>query len=354
MKCVLSRKRVAVIFGGVGKEHSISVKSAENFIGLIKKSDYIPIPIYISRCGKWTLYSPDKNPKMIEGGLAGGIKTYPVRLGKKRGFAFLGGVLTVCAAIPLLHGDGGEDGSVQGALECAGIPYVGADVGASAICNNKAYTKTFAEALGIPTLPWLYTECSAGESDICEIICRAEEKLGYPMFIKPPTLGSSFGCSAVYSRADFAPAYRAAYKLGGGVLIERMLSSKKELEVAYIKTKCNEIFTNPGEISCDSGFYSYEEKYSNDSSAAVSPHSELDSSTLALLREYSSSLVAALGIRHLCRIDFFLSDGKIYFNEINTMPGLTDKSLYTTLINLSGLSPENMAKELVEAAIAGI
>ena len=352
MMLMSRKKRVAVIFGGTGAEHSVSVRSAEYFIRQIDKSKYTPLPIYISKSGKWTLYPLAESPKKIENGSAVGITTYPVRLGCKSGFKLPIGTLSVAAAIPILHGVGGEDGSVQGALECAKIPFVGCDCRASALCHNKAYTKTFAEALGIPTLPWIYTECSTEENDILELMLKAEEKIGYPMFIKPASQGSSIGCSPAICRADFAPAYRRAHKVcDGRVLIEKMLEAPKELEVACLKTKCNETFTNPGEISYDGGFYSYDEKYSEESTASVNSTSSLNPYDLELIRAYSKSLVSALGIRHMCRVDYFFSGGKIYFNEINTIPGLTEASLYPRLIAECGIDGKKMIGELIDAAI---
>lgn len=346
-----TKKRVAVIFGGIGPEHSVSVQSAEYFIRNTDKSKYRPIPIYISKSGRWTLYPLCSSPNKIELGAAVGIPTYPVRLGCKSGFLVFGRVLTVDAAIPVLHGVGGEDGRVQGALEAAGISFVGADSSACALCHNKAYTKTFAEALGIPTLPWIYTECSTEESDILELMGSAEKKIGYPMFIKPASQGSSLGCAPALCRADFAPAYRAAYRMSDGrVLIEKMLETPKELEVAYFNAKSNEIFTKPGEITYDRGFYSYDEKYSELSSARVEDTSTLAPEDTELIEQYSKALVSALGIRHLCRIDYFFSGGKIYFNEINAIPGMTEASLYPRLLCEHGIDGEEMTGGLIEAA----
>ncbi len=352
MKLFLKKKRIALIFGGTGAEHSVSVRSAENLMKLLWGGDFIILPTYISKGGTWTLYPPSKSPLKIERGEAFGIKTYPIRLGCKSGLSLPGGVLKIDGAIPLLHGEGGEDGVVQGALECAGISYLGADVSASALAHNKAYTKTFAESLGIPTLPWIYTECKTEECDILELLRRAEEKLGYPMFIKPATRGSSLGCCAVYSRAEFAPAYRLAYAASGGrVLIEKMLQAPKELEVAYISVKGKEIFTKPGEITYNGGFYSYEKKYADTSGVTVNPTAVLPRGDAELIDGYSRLLLRALGVRHICRIDYFYHGGKIYFNEINTMPGLTDTSLYTSLISHSGISPEQTAVRLAESAL---
>ena len=349
------RKRVAVIFGGTGLEHSISVMSAQYFCSLLQGDDYLAIPVYIAKNGRWSIHSPKSTPKEIEEKESRGICTYPVRRGNNSGFMLPVGLLSVDAAIPLLHGDGGEDGGVQGALECAGIPYVGATPASSAICHNKAYTKAIAESLGIPTLPWLYTEADVTECDVCELIREAERKLSYPMFIKPATLGSSFGCSAVYSRADFAPAYRTAHKLSHGrVLIEKMLVSPKELEVGYFQSKCNKLFTNPGEILYDGGFYSYEAKYSDTSGARVTPSASITENECRAATTYAEALTTAIGIRHLCRIDFFFFEGKIFFNEINTMPGMTKSSLYPRLIESAGIPPVQMARSLIDAAISRV
>ena len=148
-------RRVAVIFGGTGPEHDISVKSAEFFMTALGKAEYLPIPIYVSPRGVWRMFSPRQSPRKIAAGEVVGIRTYPVRLGCKSGFFALGRVLDVLAAVPLIHGEGGEDGCVPGALALAGIDYVGADNLSSAISYNKAYAKAIAEKLDIPTTPWI-------------------------------------------------------------------------------------------------------------------------------------------------------------------------------------------------------
>ena len=347
-----SKKRVAVIFGGVGPEHSVSVEGADFLVSVLERTEYVPIPVYVSRSGKWQMFPRGSKPsKIAEGGVVG-IKTFPVRLGCKSGFLICGGVLPVFAAIPLMHGDGGEDGTVAGALSLAGIDYVGADTVGSALSFNKAYAKAIAESVGIPTLPWLYFSSSSLKSESPSWADDVEEGLGYPVFVKPATLGSSVGCAPARERQELVSAVCAASKLSCGVLVERMLEAPRELEVAYFGTKSKEIFTKPGEIFCKSGFYSYEEKYSEQSQATVLTSADISSAQGELLREYSRALVHALGIRHLCRIDFFLGGGKIYFNEINTIPGMTRASLYPAMLSASGVSHEDMAIGLIESAVA--
>lgn len=352
MKSLRSKSRVAIIFGGIGPEHDVSVRSAEFFISALEKTEYLPIPVYISHAGAWRMFSPHHSPKKIAAGEAVGIPTYPVRLGCKSGFMFLGRVLDVFAAVPLIHGEGGEDGLVPSALSLAGIDYVGADNAASAISYNKAYTKTVAEALGIPTVPWIYLNRPPSEFDCDALIREVGSELGFPAFVKPATLGSSVGCRAVYSSAELMSAVCHAARLSGNlVVIEKMLDAPRELEVAYFHTGCNEMFTNPGEIHCQDGFYSFEEKYSENSGATVLSSARLASVDKELILEYSRALVSAIGIRHMCRIDFFMSDGLIYFNEINTVPGMTDTSLYPALLSGCGITPEKMVEELIAAAV---
>ena len=352
MNLLTPKKRVAVIFGGISPEHDVSIEGAEFFVKALTGSEYVPIPVYITRSGAWYIYSPRSSPVNIANGGAVGVSTYPVRLGCKSGFMLFGKILPVFAAVPLLHGEGGEDGVVQGVLKSAGIDYVGADTVASSLAFNKAYTKTIAEALGIPTVPWIYLNRRIDAGVLDELVDKVEGELSYPVFVKPATLGSSFGCAAVYSKEELPGAVKAAGRLSDNkVIVERMLEAPRELEVAYFEAKCEEIFTNPGEINTKDGFYSFAEKYSRSSKASVSEAAPLDDADTELILGYSKSLVRALGIRHISRIDFFMSRGKIYFNEINTMPGMSEASLYPRLISRYGFSPKEMASELVGMAV---
>ena len=352
MNLLTPKKRVAVIFGGISPEHDVSVLGAEFFVKALKGSEYVPIPVYITRSGAWYIYSAKSSPADIANGSAVGVSTYPVRLGCKSGFMLFGRILPVFAAVPLLHGEGGEDGVVQGVLKSAGIDYVGADTVASSLAFNKAYTKAIAETIGIPTVPWIYLNRRIDVSVLEELSGKVESELSYPVFVKPATLGSSFGCASVYSKKELFEAVKTAARLSDNkVIVERMLESPRELEVAYFETKSEEIFTNPGEINVENGFYSFTEKYSRASRANVSETASLSSADTELILGYSKALVRALGIRHISRIDFFMSGGKIYFNEINTMPGMSEASLYPRLISRYGFSPQKMASELVNVAV---
>ena len=330
------KKQIALIYGGRGVEHSVSVAGAKNLISLIDKERYGVIPVYISKHGGFSLRSPVSNTD--------GSPLYPISRDGVSGFLTAEGeLIRIDCAFPLLHGDFGEDGTVQGLLTSLGIAFVGCDTVASAICLDKAVTKAVAESLGIPTVSGTL---------ITDALCNAD-KYDLPVFIKPDRLGSSYGAGMAAEHDAFRRIFAEAHALGGGrVLIEQFKSPVRELECAYFEAQGEKIFSSAGEILCD-GFYSYEKKYS-DGGAKTSSKATLSSETNDKILEYSERLCSFIGIRHLARIDFFLSDGEIYLNEINTMPGMTETSLYLKLLSEHGISPEEAVNRLIsDAAMTG-
>ena len=321
---------VALIYGGRGREREVSVRGRNHVLPLIDAGKYEIIQIFIDKDGRWL--TAEGEICLYNGGFI---------------YTETSEFFAVDCAIPLLHGDFGEDGRVQGALECACIPYVGCDVSAAAVCRDKVFVKTIARHIGLPTLPFLLTIRSEG---IDYAVRQAEECFSYPMFIKPTSLGSSVGACAAESRRELISALTVAFTLTERVMIEPCLADKRELECGYLGVKGKELFTNPGEILCE-GLYGYEEKYSSDRVALAiradlcDPHSEA-------IRDYSRRLVRALGVRDLCRVDFFLSGDEIYFNEINTMPGFTDGSLYARMIEAYGISEGRLFSLLIDNCIS--
>ncbi len=316
-----TRKTLALIYGGRGYESEVSLHGAENIRPIIEKK-YNCLPIFIDKGGRWLAFGKDVFPY-------------------KRGFYCPeGGEHFKCdCAIPLLHGDFGEDGIVQGALECASVTYVGCRSTVGAICRDKSILKAVAEKIGIPTL--LYLTAKRGE----RVIKRAESELGYPMFVKPACLGSSVGASPARDRGELVFALKNAFAVSSRVIIERLLEPKRELECGYFRAKGKELFTKCGEILAGGEFYDYDSKYKNGTEAI--PKAEVAPWVNEKIREYSRRLVSRLGIDGLCRIDFFLSGEDIYFNEINTMPGMTAASLYMKMLSAEGISPEEMIDLLV-------
>lgn len=324
------KRTVALIYGGRGREWEVSVRGMRHVLPLIDREKYEIIPIFIDKYGRWLIDEKEVCPH--------------------RG-AFLcaesGEVTRVDCAIPLLHGDFGEDGRVQGALECADIPYVGCDVSAGAVCRDKAFVKMIAKGLGLPTLPFLLILRDEG---IDYATRRAEDSFSYPMFIKPTSLGSSVGVGSAESRRELVSALTVAFTLSDRVIIEPCLTYKRELECGYFRVKGKELFTNPGEILYN-GLYGYDEKYIS-GEVGLAIRADIPDGQRELIREYSRRLVRALGVRDIARVDFFLTEEKIYFNEINTMPGFTDGSLYARMIEAEGISEGRLFGLLIDSCIA--
>ena len=327
-----NKKQIALFFGGRGYEHSVSVSGAKNLLSLIDRERYGVYTVFIEKSGKMRLTTPD---------LEVGEAVFPILdEGRCALLTESGERLQIDCAFPLLHGDFGEDGSVQGLLASCRVPFVGSDTRASAICLDKAATKAFAEALGIPTVPWRLLTSGEDYTD-----------LEPPLFIKPTGLGSSVGASPAHSRVELIAAIQNAASLGGGrVLAERLISPIRELECAYFSAQGEQIVSYPGEI-LSGGFYSYERKYSTEA-AGTSARADVSRELAERMREYTRRLCRAIGVRHLARVDFFLSGDALYLNEINTMPGMTASSLYPRLLVGAGISPAEAINRMISDAIA--
>ena len=330
------KKRIALLYGGASKEHDVSVAGYEYLSALLYDTEYEILPVYIRADGEWTVRIGDKD-----------VPSYPTR--KNSGSLYTGyDFIKIDAAIPLLHGVGGEDGTVQGALEVSGIPYVGARVSASAICLDKSIAKTVAKSLGISTLDDVVFSENTDTEDALRLCL---ERLGFPMFIKPRRLGSSVGAFPIRAEDDFRLHFDEAMRLGDNlVIVERMLCDKRELECAFIGMDGKRIITPPGEILVD-GFYGYDEKYGGKTRTA--PRAELDKDVSIRIQGYARMLADSLELRHLARIDFFLLENDVYFNEINTFPGFTKESLYPKMLEANGIAPRTAILSLIEDALGG-
>lgn len=348
------KKTVAVLFGGRGQEHEISHASAKAIFAWIDRERFDPFPVWISREGDFFLFreTADVLPDTLDPDAAGRLKpTFPVRLSGRCGFLDGRRIRPVDAVIPCLHGDYGEDGRIQGLLDCAGLPYVGAGCIAGAVCADKAIAKAVARALGIPTLPWLLFR---GDEEEGDALSDAKNFFGNgeysPLFVKPDALGSSVGASPAKTEEEFRTAYRAAARFGR-VIVEPLLPHPRELEVAALLTEGVPILSYPGEIESGAGFYSYEEKYRSDT-AKITLAPSLDGATEEKLYTYTSSLLSALGCVGPARVDYFLDgSGALFFNEVNTFPGFTPISLYPRLMERAGIPPQALLTRLLEATI---
>lgn len=355
-----TKRTVLLIFGGMGHEHSVSVSGAETVLPLIDENEYTTIPVYIRKDGAWML----KNATHTQGyGKSFSVSKLidemdtEVSIGRKNSVGGLikhnGGFIKADVAFPLLHGDYGEDGVVQGALENAGIPYVGCKIAAGVTSLDKAYTKIVAESIGIPTAPWTLAIDGSFHYSIKTAFREAELKLGYPMFVKSAALGSSVGTYRVSNRDELYEAYRRAVELGGKrVLIEAAVDIFCELECAVLLTAERRIFSDPSAIVCESGFYDFEAKYNGAGKVTVTASADVPQDVINRMKSYTEMLSEALGTRHLSRFDFFLTEnGELIFNEVNTLPGFTRSSMYLTLIKKSGVPERELIGLLLRDAI---
>jgi len=326
------KKTVALISGGSGCEHDISVQSAKNLSELIDRSRYDVLDVFIEKDGAWYIREGERL-----------TPTFPTRLGDAYGFIYGTHLIGVCAAIPCLHGEYGEDGVVQGALTLAGIPYVGEDVYASALTQDKIYTKLCAESLGIPTADYIFFD---GET--CEdALALTKEALGFPVIIKPARLGSSHGIQLAFGESEFISAYRKAASVSKRLLTEALLNFEYELECAFLMGD----YAPYGRVLSGGAFYDFESKYGGYTKTSVISGADPEIEEAA--RKYSAELTRALGIRTLSRIDFLVtSDRKIYFNEINAFPGMTDTSLFPRLTEALSLGRGEFINRLIEDTIS--
>ena len=324
---------VALIYGGEGLEHEISLVSAENIRGFLEESKCETVPVFISKEGEWFI---EKNGERLA--------TFPVYIHGVSGLFSDEGIIPVDLAIPSLHGDFGEDGTVAGLLSSAHIRFLGCGVLAGAVCSDKITAKMIAEATGIPTAKWTYF---TGEK-VDEARKRCESLLGYPIFIKPASLGSSIGISRVDRSEDFAVAYGKALGLSKRILVEEAIEIECELECAYLGLKDGDRFA-VGRVLSEGKFYGFREKYTPGVKTEPVERDEKISETVISMAKI---LKEATGISEISRLDFFLTkDGKILFNEINTFPGMTATSLYPVLTEKMGFSRGEFINKLLEEAL---
>ena len=350
----MSKTRVAVLFGGVSSEHDISLKSAVNVIENIPADKYDVVCVGITRKGRW-LYYPGEVRFIATGEwernndcTSAVLSPDPIHKGL---ITIENGVATVRkidVVFPVLHGRNGEDGTIQGLLELAKIPYVGCGVLASASCMDKAITHTILDYNGIRTAKWdmIFDREMNHLTEKCEKIA---EKLGFPLFVKPANSGSSIGVSRADNLEQLSEAVRLAFSHDDKVIIEECITGR-ELEVAVFGYDAP-FASFVGEIASCKEFYDFDAKYVLDGSQLSIP-AELPKEIHHQIRETAVKAYQAMGCKGLSRVDFFLSDkGEIILNEINTMPGFTAISMYPKLMQHLGMTPSYLMDKLIEQAI---
>ena len=349
------KTKVALFFGGASNEYEVSLRSAAAVLRAFDEERYEIYKIGLDRDGRWLL--TEATPDLIAADAWQGGAS-PCLLSPDRAlrglWVFRPGEavrrILPDVLFPLLHGRLGEDGCLQGLFALSGIPYVGCPTEAGALGMDKDACKRLAQSRGIPVVPWVRLSGTL-LADPERARAVAEEKLAYPMFLKPARSGSSVGAGRVECPLDFPAALRAAGREDDCVLVEACVPAR-ELEVAVLEKPSGELeISRVGEVLPPGGrFYSYREKYEADSHTRLSTHAGLLPSEENRLRAYAGELFSLLGCRSCARVDFFLSreTGRVYFNEINTMPGFTEISMYPRL-----LCKERSMSELLDELMAG-
>ena len=348
---------VALLFGGMSSEHEVSRVSVGNFVNNIDREKYEVLTVGITKEGRW-LYTEATAAQMADGSweeLAGNM---PCVISPDRAdhgmilFTPEGHVekLHIDVVIPVLHGLWGEDGTVQGLLELAGIPYVGCGVLASAVCMDKAVANALFEANGVPHTKWLAANRWEIESDLEGVCEGVEKKLGWPVFVKPANAGSSVGISKVNSREELKKAIDLALENDRKVVFEAFVDGQ-EVECAVIGSD-PAVATRPGEILAGAEFYTYDDKYKNGVSQVVIP-ARLPEEKLDEVKTYAAMAYTALGCEGLARCDFFVEKdtGRVLINEINTFPGFTPISMYPKLMEHEGIPVPALIDRLIALAL---
>lgn len=346
-----SRLNVALIFGGKSAEHEVSIRSARNVVEALDKSQFTPQLLGISKQGDWFYFDALAALEGVEAisseePPAGGK---PVLFGLRNSQAtFAAGDLQIKidVAFPILHGTYGEDGCIQGLFKMLNLPYVGCDVLSSAAGMDKDIMKRLFIQAGIPTADYVLATRS---QPVDFASCQA--KLGLPMFIKPANAGSSIGVHKVKRAEDFAAALQDALQYDRKVIIERFVKGR-EIECSVLGTTDKPDASVAGEVVTAHEFYSYEAKYLDANGARIDIPAKIDDATLERIQALARRTFTAMGCYGLTRVDFFLTEtGDLYVNEINTLPGFTNISMYPKMWAHSGLPYSQLISRLINLAL---
>ena len=351
----MKKLSVCILFGGMSPEHDVSLRSAESVLNNIDKEKYNIFPVGITKKGDWILFGGDDYSMLPAGTWMDCPENRRAAISPVRGqglLSFEGDCVVrerIDVVFPVLHGENGEDGAMQGLLKLAGIPYVGPHVAASAVAMDKTLTKLVMDQAGIPQAAWhLVRRSDLAKMD--HVICALENKFSYPMFVKPAGTGSSVGVSKASDRVSLEAALENAAKFDEKVLVEEFIPGR-EIEVAVMGND-NPVASICGEIDSGAEFYDYDAKYITDTSTAYIP-ARIGEEIGEQVRELAVKGYKAIGCQGLSRVDFFVTyaDNRIVFNEINTLPGFTSISMYPKLFAASGIPYSQLIDELLKLAM---
>ena len=351
----MKKLSVCILFGGMSPEHQVSLRSAESVLNNIDKEKYNIFPVGITQEGDWILFG-GKDYAMLP---AGTWMDHPdnrrAAISPIRGqglLCFEGDCVVrerIDVVFPVLHGENGEDGAMQGLLKLAGIPYVGPHVAASAVAMDKTLTKLVVDHAGVTQAAWMLVRRGELANHAEAILDRLEARFSYPMFVKPAGTGSSVGVSKAVDRESLLKALENAAAFDEKVLVEEFIHGR-EVEVAVMGNG-SPMASICGEIDSGADFYDYDAKYVTDTSTAYIP-ARIPEDVQEIVREAAVKVYSAIGCQGLSRVDFFVTfeDNRVVFNEINTLPGFTSISMYPKLFAASGIPYTQLIDELLMLA----
>ncbi len=362
-----AKPRVAVVFGGRSSEHAISCVTAGSVLQAIDRDAYEVVPIGIATDGRWVLESGDPERLRIEGpDRLPSVDAARASVALERVETGADLVVTepsspprtlgeVDVVFPLLHGPWGEDGTIQGMLEMAGVRYVGAGVLASAVSMDKAYMKVVLSAAGLPVMPSVSVHARDWKGDPAAVRARADE-LGYPLFVKPARGGSSIGIAKAHDATELDAAIEGALVHDPKVLVEVAAEGAREIECGVLESFDGGPETSlPAEIRItgDHEFYDFAAKYLPEEATELDVPARLPDEVASEIRALSARAFEAVGCEGLARVDFFLMpDGSLVVNELNTMPGFTPLSMFPQMWAATGLDYPALVDRLIRLALA--
>ena len=352
----MKKYNVCILFGGISPEHAVSLRSAESVLNNIDKEKYNIFPVGITRDGQWILFKgtdysalPADTWMHDEGNCKAIIS--PVRGQGLLCFTDKGLVQEhIDVVFPVLHGENGEDGAMQGLMQMAGIAYVGPHVASSAVSMDKTLTKLVVDHAGVVQAAWQLVRREQLKEDLEAVLDALEDRFAYPMFVKPAGTGSSVGVSKAADRIALVNALNAAARFDKKILVEEFIHGR-EIEVAVLGND-SPVASICGEIDSGADFYDYDAKYITDTSTAYIP-ARIPEEVQQTVREAAVKVYTAIGCQGLSRVDFFVTyeGNRVVFNEINTLPGFTSISMYPKLWAASGIPYSELIDRLLELAL---
>jgi len=347
---------VCILFGGISPEHEVSLRSAESVLNNIDHNKYNVFPVGITRDGDWILFGGTDYSLLPSGQWTDHPGNRRATISPVRGqglLSFEGDCVVrehIDVVFPVLHGENGEDGAMQGLLQMAGIPYVGPHVAASAVAMDKTLTKLVVDNAGVTQAAWKLVRSDEAEERMDRVLDALEAQFAYPMFVKPAGTGSSVGVSKAAGREALREALLTAGAYDKKILVEEFIHGR-EVEVAVMGND-SPVASICGEIDSGADFYDYDSKYVTDTSTAYIP-ARIPEDVAEQVREAAVKVYSVIGCQGLSRVDFFVTyeGNRVVFNEINTLPGFTSISMYPKLFAASGIPYSQLIDQLLELAM---